>query len=291
MAMNYSYYPGCSLESTAPDFNISTKKIIEFLGLDIEDIPDWVCCGASSLHPQDKLLSVAVPALTIDSANKMKKDIMVQCPSCLAHLKEAKSVLDEGGELSKGIKEITEKDISSNLKIRHFSEILIDEYGLDKISEKVTKKLENLKVACYYGCVIVRPKKLMQYDDTDYPMIMDKLIQTTGADVVDWPSKTKCCGASYSISRVDVVYDLTYKILSMAKKNGAELISVLCPLCHINLDLRQKEIEKRYNEKFNLPVLYYTQLLGLSFGIDPKDLALDRLFVSPFNLLKSKGII
>ena len=289
--MNYSYYPGCSLESTSPDFNLSTKKIIEFLDLDIDDIPDWLCCGATSLHPQDKLLSVALPALTIESANKINKDIMVQCPSCLSHLKEAKSVLDEKKELGKEVNELLERDISSNLKIRHFSEILVDEYGIDKIKEKVVKKLENFKVASYYGCVIVRPKKLMQYDDPENPTIMDKLVEATGAEAVDWPFKTKCCGASFSISRTDIVYDLTYEILRMAKNNGADLISVLCPLCHINLDLRQKAIEKRYNEKFNLPILYYTQLLGLAFGLDPKELALDRLFVSPFNILKNKGIL
>ncbi|MBP8707938.1 MAG: CoB--CoM heterodisulfide reductase iron-sulfur subunit B family protein [Caldisericia bacterium] len=292
MTMDYAYYPGCSLESTSPDFNISTNALIKFLDLGIDEIPDWTCCGASALHPQDKLLSVALPALTIESANKIKKDIMVQCPACLAHLKESRNVISEGGELAEQLSKILEgHDISPNINIKHFSEILLNEYGLGNLQDKVVRKLNGLKVVCYYGCVIVRPKKLMQYDDPENPTIMDKLISITGADVLDWPFKTRCCGASYSISRVDVVYDLTYEILSMAKKVEANAISVLCPLCHVNLDLRQKAIEQRYGEKFNLPVFYYTQLLGLSFGIDPKELALDRLFVSPFPLLESNNLI
>lgn len=290
--MNYSYYPGCSLESTSPDFNESTKALIKALDLEIEELPDWTCCGASAIHPQDKLLSVALPALTIESANKLNKDIMVQCPACLSHLKESRNVIAEGGELAKDVLKMLEgHSISPNIKIRHLSEILIDEYGLDNLKEKVVRKLDGLKIACYYGCVIVRPKKLMQYDDPEDPTIMDKLVSITEAEVLDWPFKTKCCGASYSIARVDVVYDLTYEILSMAKKSGANAISVLCPLCHVNLDLRQKAIETRYGEKLNLPIFYYTQLLGLALGIDPKELALDKLFVSPFPLLESNNLI
>jgi heterodisulfide reductase subunit B len=290
--MNYSYYPGCSLESTSPDFNESTKALIKFLNLEIEELPDWTCCGASAIHPQDKLLSVALPALTIESANKLKRDIMVQCPACLAHLKESRDVIAEGGELAQDLSKLLEgHNVSPNIKIRHFSEILLDEYGLDNLKEKVVRKLEGLKIACYYGCVIVRPRKLMQYDDPENPTVMDKLISITGAEVLDWPFKTRCCGASYSIARVDVVYDLTYEILSMAKKAGANAISVLCPLCHVNLDLRQKAIENRFGEKLNLPIFYYTQLLGLALGIDPEELALSRLFVSPFPLLESNNLI
>jgi len=290
--MNYAYYPGCSLESTSPDFNESTKTLIRFLDLSMEELPDWTCCGASAIHPQDKLLSVAIPALTIESANKLKKDIMVQCPACLAHLKESRNVMAEGGKLAEDLSKLLEgHEVSPNIKIRHFSEILLDEYGLENLKEKAVRKLKGLKIACYYGCVIVRPKKLMQYDDPENPTIMDKLLSVTGAEVLDWPFKTRCCGASYSIARVDVVYDLTYEILSMAKKASANAIAVLCPLCHVNLDIRQKAIEDRYDEKFNLPIFYYTQLLGLSFGIDPRELALDRLFVSPFQLLESNNLI
>jgi len=189
------------------------------------------------------------------------------------------------------LKETIGREIAGKLKIKHFSEILTQEIGLETLQTKVTKPLKDLKIANYYGCVIVRPQELMQYDDPEDPQVMDKLVNTTGAESISWPFKTKCCGAGSSISKTEVTLDMTYQILSMAKKNGADAISVLCPLCHINLDFRQPQIERRYKEKFNLPVFYYTQLLGLAFGLDPKKLALDRLFVSPFPLLKSKGIL
>ncbi len=289
--MNYAYYPGCSLESTSPDFHLSTLALIDFLDLGIEEIPDWTCCGASAIHPDNKLMSVALPALTLDAANKENKDIMVQCPACFAHLRESQHAIKQADQMSNDITEVIGKKVDASLKIKHFSEILVHEYGLDKLKEKRVKSLEGLSIASYYGCVIVRPKKLMEYDDPENPMLMDQLIEATGAKSVNWPFKTKCCGAGNSISRTDVVLDLTYEILRLAKQNGAEAISVLCPLCHINLDLRQKAIEKRYKEKFNLPIFYYTQLLGLSFGLDPKKLALDRLFVSPFPLLRNKGLL
>ena len=289
--MNYAYYPGCSLESTSPDFNLSTEALIEFLALDIPEVEDWVCCGASSLHPENKLASLALPALTIESAEKQKRDIMVQCPACYAHLRESQEALIHEGTMQDNLKEAIGREISAKLKIKHFSEVLMQEIGLEALQAKVTKPLKDIKIANYYGCVIVRPQELMQYDDPEDPQVMDKLINITGAESVSWPFKTKCCGAGSSISKTEVTLDLTYQILSMAKKNGADAISVLCPLCHINLDFRQPQIERRYKEKFNLPVFYYTQLLGLAFGLDPKKLALDRLFVSPFPLLKSKGIL
>lgn len=289
--MKYAYYPGCSLESTSPDFNESTKAIVEFLGLGIGELPDWVCCGASSLHPSDKLMSLALPSLTLESANKDGKDIMVQCPACYAHLREAQEALNHEGPEKDDLTKVIGREIPAKMKIKHLSEILINEIGIPALQEKMIKKLEGMKIASYYGCVIVRPQHLMKYDDPENPMVMDKLISATGARSVEWPFKTKCCGAGYSISKTEVTLDMTYEILSQAKKNGAEAISVLCPLCHINLDLRQKAIEQRYHEKFNLPIFYYTQLLGLAFGLNPKKLALDRLFVNPFPLLKSKGLL
>ena len=289
--MNYGYYPGCSAKSTAPDFDASTLAIIDFLDLRIKELKDWVCCGASSLHSVDKVIHTSLSAMTLDAANKEKKDIMVQCPACLAHVLEAKEVLNENGDLASDVKEAVGKEIEAKMKISHFSSILHDEYGLEKIKEKVSNSLNKLKVASYYGCLIVRPADLMKYDEPENPMKMDHLMQACGAETIDWPFKTKCCGASTAISDTDITLDLTYEILRMAKQNGAECITVLCPLCQNNLDLRQKKIEDRYGEKLGLPVIYYTQLMGLAFGLDPISLQLDRLFVDPFPLLKSKGII
>ncbi|MDD4614963.1 MAG: CoB--CoM heterodisulfide reductase iron-sulfur subunit B family protein, partial [Caldisericia bacterium] len=284
-------YPGCSEKSTAPELDATTLALIDFLHLDIKELKDWVCCGASSMHSVDKVLHTALSVMTLDAANAEERDIMVQCPACLAHVLEAKEVLSKDSELKSDVLEAVGKQVDANMKIRHFSSILHDEYGLDKIREKVTNPLQSLSIASYYGCLIVRPPERMQYDDPENPMVMDQLMSTCGAEIVQWPFKTKCCGAGTAISDTDVSLDLTYEILRMAKNNGAECICVLCPLCQNNLDLRQKKIEQRYGEKLNLPVLYYTQLLGLAFGLDPIMLQLNRLFVDPFPLLKRKGIL
>ncbi|MDD4028860.1 MAG: CoB--CoM heterodisulfide reductase iron-sulfur subunit B family protein [Caldisericia bacterium] len=289
--MKYGYYPGCSAKSTAPELDATTLALIDFLHLDIKELKDWVCCGASSMHSVDKVLHTALSVMTLDAANAEERDIMVQCPACLAHVLEAKEVLSKDSELKSDVLEAVGKQVDANMKIRHFSSILHDEYGLDKIREKVTNPLQSLSIASYYGCLIVRPPERMQYDDPENPMVMDQLMSTCGAEIVQWPFKTKCCGAGTAISDTDVSLDLTYEILRMAKNNGAECICVLCPLCQNNLDLRQKKIEQRYGEKLNLPVLYYTQLLGLAFGLDPIMLQLNRLFVDPFPLLKRKGIL
>jgi len=289
--MKYGYYPGCSAKSTAPEFDASTLALIDYLHLDIKELKDWVCCGASSLHSVDKVLHIALSAMTLDAANAEERDIMVQCPACLQHVLEAKEVLSEETDLRADVVEAVGKNVASDMKIRHFTSILHDEYGIDKIREKVTTSLESLHIASYYGCLIVRPPELMQYDDPENPMVMDNLIAACGAQTVQWPFKTKCCGAGTAISDTDISLDLTYEILRMAKNNGADCIAVLCPLCHNNLDLRQKRIEERYGEKMDLPVFYYTQLLGLAFGLDPNMLQLNRLFVNPFPLLKSKGIL
>jgi heterodisulfide reductase subunit B len=289
--MKYGYYPGCSAKSTAPELDATTLALIDFLHLDIKELKDWVCCGASSLHSVDKVLHTALSVMTLDAANADERDIMVQCPACLAHVLEAKEVLSEDSAMKSDVLEAVGKQVDAKMKIHHFSSILHDEYGLDKIREKVKNPLDSLKIASYYGCLIVRPPELMQYDDPENPMVMDNLLSACGAEPVQWPFKTKCCGAGTAISDTDVSLDLTYEILRMARNNGAECIAVLCPLCQNNLDLRQKKIEQRYGEKLNLPVLYYTQLLGLAFGLDPIMLQLNRLFVDPFPLLKSKGIL
>jgi heterodisulfide reductase subunit B2 len=289
--MKYGYYPGCSAKSTAPELDATTLALIDFLHLDIKELKDWVCCGASSLHSVDKVLHTALSVMTLDAANAEERDIMVQCPACLAHVLEAKEVLSEDSDMKSDVLEAVGKQVDATMKIHHFSSILHDEYGLDKIREKVTNPLHSLKIANYYGCLIVRPPELMQYDDPENPMVMDNLLSACGAENIVWPFKTKCCGAGTAISDTDVSLDLTYEILRMARNNGAECIAVLCPLCQNNLDLRQKKIEQRYGEKLNLPVLYYTQLLGLAFGLDPIMLQLNRLFVDPFPLLKRKGIL
>lgn len=290
--MKYGFYPGCSLHSTAKEYNSSTKGVAKNFGIELVEIKDWICCGATSGHTTFNYLSLALPA---ENMNSVKKDglseLAVCCAACFNRLKVANHVISNEPDKKEKINEIIKSKYDGDIKVKHFLEILVKDYTLEKISEKILKKLNGLKVACYYGCLLVRPDKIMRFDDPENPMIMDNLISALGAEPVDWSFKTECCGASFSLTKTDSVLRLGNDILRGAKETEAECIAVACPLCQSNLDLRQKSIERKYNEKYNLPVFYFTQLVGLALGIDKKELGLEKLMINPEKLLHEKNII
>jgi heterodisulfide reductase subunit B len=215
----------------------------------------------------------------------------VCCAACFNRFKIANHYVLNDPEKRQKINQTLESDYKGEITVRHFLEILSQDYGSDNLGKKVVNKLEGLKVACYYGCLLVRPHKIMQFDDEENPLIMDKIMQATGAHALDWPGKVECCGASFSITKTDVVLRVCNDILQMAVEAGADCIAVGCPLCQSNLDLRQSEINKKYGKTFEIPVLYFTQVLGLALGIDWKKLGLDKHIVEPVKLLKAKNII
>ena len=172
----------------------------------------------------------------------------------------------------------------------HLLEILCKDIGLDRIAAAVSRPLTGLKVACYYGCLLARPPEVTNFDDAENPTLMDKLMQAAGAEPIDWPHKTECCGASASITDSSIVLELGDKILGMAQAAGAECIVTACPLCQLNLDLRQKDMEAKFGRRYNLPVFYFTQLLGLAMGCPAEELSLKSLVVAPRELLAAKGI-
>ncbi|MEW6041563.1 MAG: CoB--CoM heterodisulfide reductase iron-sulfur subunit B family protein [Elusimicrobiota bacterium] len=287
--MKYAYYPGCSLHSTSKEYDISTRAVAEMLGIELLEIPDWICCGATPAHVTIHHLSLALPEKNlILSKSTGVNEMAVCCAACFNRLKIANYVARTDEEKRQKINKLLGEDYSGEVEIKHLLEILVNDYGLEKISRKVTHKLDKLKVACYYGCLLVRPLEIMKFDDAENPQIMDRLMSAIGAEPVDWPYKVECCGASFSLTKTDIVLKLGNDILQMAKESSADCIVVACSLCQSNLDLRQKEIEKKYKTKFNLPVLYFTQLIGLSLGIEPSKLGLDKHIVSPKTLLKDK---
>lgn len=284
--MKYAYYPGCSLHSTAKEYDLSTKEVAAALGIKLEEIPDWICCGATPAHITMHLLSLALPVKNLLLAKHAgAEEVVTCCAACFNRLKTANSLMEKNPEHRENVQKITGEDYKGELQVKHFLDILINTYGLEKISQKAVKKLSGLKVACYYGCLLTRPHAITQLDDLEDPKLMDDLMKAIGAEPVIWPYKTECCGASFSLTKTDVVLKLSSDILQMACDEGAEVIVVACPLCQSNLDLRQEMINKKFKKNFNIPILYFTQLVGLSLGIEPKKLGLDKNIISPLNLV------
>lgn len=289
--MKYAYFPGCSLQSTAREYDMSTREVAGALGIELVEIPDWICCGATPAHITMHLLSIALPVKNIIKAKEMDSfEIATCCAACFSRLKIANHIMETDPDHRDKVNRIVGANYKGDVTVRHFLDILVNRYGLDSIGEKIQHKLEGLKVACYYGCLLTRPQEITELDDQEAPHIMDLLMETIGAESVDWPYKMECCGASLSLTRTDVVLRLCNDILQMARDEGAEAVVVACPMCQSNLDLRQKEINEKYNKEFNMPVLYFTQLLGLALGIEPKRLGLKKHIVSPKKLLREKQL-
>ena len=285
---SYVFYPGCSLEGTARDFHLSTTAVAKALGLALPEIPNWVCCGSTPAHQTDPLLALALPAQNLAAAGG--RTVAVCCAACYSRLKVANHEIAGDPAVRQQVAKVIGRDYDGQTPILHLLEILARDLGPAAIAARVRQPLRGLKVACYYGCLLSRPPAVTQFDDAENPTLMDQVLRAAGAQALDWPHKTECCGASYSITEVSIVLSLTRELLAMAKAAGADCIATACPLCQINLDMRQQDIERKYGEQYGLPVFYFTQLLGLSFGLSAGELGLSSLIVDPLPLLKARGL-
>lgn len=278
--MNYAFFPGCSLESTAWDYDRSTRAVCEALDIELTDIPDWVCCGSTPAHASNGSLAVALPVLNLQKARAAGfPEVLAACASCYARLRTANHKVRNDPMERERARRITGKTYDGDVRVRHILDVLFNDVGVKEIRKRIRSPLEGLRVASYYGCLLSRPREVVAFDDAEHPTCMDELVKATGAMAVDWPYKTECCGASLSISKTAVVNRLGYRLLSMAHRAGAECIVVACSLCQLNLDFRQPEARKNQNPIPDLPVLYITQLLGLALGLSSKELGLDGLTV------------
>lgn len=284
----YAFFPGCSMESTAADFLLSTMGVAEALGIRLEEIPDWTCCGSTPAHATDSLLAASLPARNLALAQDMGvEDVVVCCAACYSRLAGANLALRGDEALRAQVADATGSDYSGGLRVRHFLQVLMDDLGLSEIRDSVVQKLAGLKPACYYGCLLTRPRELSILEDPEDPQLMEYLVRALGAEPVEWPYKTECCGASFAISRTEKVHSLCRDILTMAKDSGANSVVVACPLCQSNLDLRQSDIEQSAGE-IGLPVFYFTQLLGLALGLSEKSLGIDKLMTDPARVLAGR---
>ncbi len=284
--MRYAYYPGCSAESTARDMHQSTLAVAKALGIDLVEPKGWTCCGATAGHQTDRLLAVSLPAANLSKVQDMKLDMLVNCAACYSRMKVANHEISSHANIRQGVRDALDRDYDGSVKVRHLLEVLLEDVGLPAIKRAVTRPLNGLKVACYYGCLLVRPTKILKIDDPENPTSHDRLVTAMGGTSLEWPSKVECCGGGLSLSRTDVVVELSGSIIDMAASVGADCIAVSCPMCQVNLDLRQQDINKQTGKNYQIPIVYITQLLGLCLGIGPGDLGFDKLMVPATNVLK-----
>lgn len=289
--MRYAYFPGCSLSATGYDYHLSLKFVARALGIDLIEVRDWVCCGASSAHATSHLLSVALPVLNLSHAEQDGfEKLIAPCLACLSRFKAANVELEHDGNLKGKIYQVFDYKYQGKVRVYHPLEVFL-EMGLERIREKMRKRLSGLRIACYYGCVFTRPPKIAQFDSVENPQSMDTILKNLGAETIDWDFKTECCGVSMTLTRSDIVLKLSNDILREAKESGANAIAVACPLCQANLDGRQRQIEEAYKVRYRLPILYITQLMGLSFGATPREVGLQKLITSPQEVLGSIGVM
>jgi len=286
--VSYVFFPGCSLDGTAKDFHRSTLAVAARLGLGLPELRDWICCGSTAAHASDALLADALPARNLAAAEG--RTLAVACAACYSRLRTANHHIAGDAGLRARVAAVVGVDYDGRTPVMHLLEILSRDVGRARIAAAVRRPLTGLKVACYYGCLLTRPPEIAGFDDTENPTLMDQLLEVAGATPVDWPHKTECCGASASITDPAIVLELTMKILSMARAAGADCIATACPLCQLNLDLRQRDVEAWSGQRFGLPVFYFTQLLGLAVGCSASEVSLGSLVVEPGALLESKGI-
>ncbi len=283
MSSEILYYPGCSLESTGKEFDLSSRAVCAALGLKLTEIDDWSCCGATSAHNMDQLLSLALPARNLALAQETGLDIAVPCAACYSRLKTADHVLRNNQELRGEIESVTGFTFKGQSNVLSMLEAMVSIVGLDAIKQKVVKHLNELPVVCYYGCLLVRPPEVTRFDRAEYPQVMDRLVEALGAKPLTWSYKTECCGASLSLTNAGMVEKLVGRITKAAKEAGASAIITACPLCQSNLEMRQPRGEQA------IPSLYFTELMGLAMGLAEARSWLGKHLVSPEQVLQQIG--
>jgi len=288
--MKYAFFPGCSLESSAWEFDQSVRAVFRALGIELEEIPDWVCCGSTPAHATNATLAVALPAINLLAAREMGCSVATACASCYSRLRTANHKIRSEPEQRKRAERMIGKPYDGGVEVRHVLDILVNDFGLQAIRERLLQPLEGLRVACYYGCLLTRPPEIVAFDDAEHPTSMEDLLAAAGAEPVEWPFKTECCGAGLSMTQPETVNRLSHRLLSMARSAGAQCIAVACQMCQMNLDLRQADATRAHGEIPETPVLFVTQLLGLALGLSSKELGIEALAVSPGSLIGSSGV-
>ncbi len=279
--MKYSYYPGCAQHGTAVDYRMSVEAVFRRLGIELEEIKNWNCCGA--LHVDDMTTRVALSARTMAAGKGL--DVVTPCNLCYSNLMRANTGFEDAALKNRVNGALTTK-YDGGAKPKHLLEVIVKDMGLPKLAEHVKRQLK-IKAVPYYGCLLTRPEN--KFDSPENPKSLDELISSLGAEPVKYYYKTKCCGGPILITNEDLALELAKDLLVMAKESGADCMVVTCPMCHLQLDAKQKGVEAKFNIKIDMPIIYFTQLIGLAMGISPKELGLDKHLVQTDAFISKAG--
>lgn len=291
--MEIAYYPGCSLHASSQLYDIQNKLVFKKLNVDLREIEDWNCCGATSASKTNDFLSVALPARNLGIADATGlSEILIPCSSCYSRTLVSQKRLQEDTSLRETINEELSHKVKGKIKVSSILEVLLPRVASGELSEKATKKLEGLKPACYYGCLLTRfPSDVAVPDDVENPQGMETVCKALGAEPIDWGYKTDCCGASAAVNDADVSLGLMAKILKDAAARGTNCFVTTCPMCQFNVDAYQDQVAEKYGIRERLPVYFITELMGIAMGMSPQAMQLDRHFVDSMRLLKELKLI
>ncbi|OGN72953.1 MAG: hypothetical protein A2X25_10370 [Chloroflexi bacterium GWB2_49_20] len=285
----YAYYPGCSLESLGKSYHLSTLEVAARLGIEFKELEDWNCCGATAYFPVDELLAYTLSARNLAIAEKTGlKDFVAPCSACFKNAYTTNKYLNSDPDLAEHINYALEEDnlhVAGTMQVRHLIEVFVEDIGLDAIKEKVTYPLNNLKVAPYYGCQLVRPRK--GNENVENPRYFEELLSALGAEPIEFESKTRCCGGSLIVTNRAAALDMVEKLLQDAVNSHAQIIATTCPMCTVNLEVYQSQVNREFHTNYSIPIVYFTQLMGTSFGCTPKRLGINKEII-PRALEKSQ---
>lgn len=281
----YAYFPGCSLEKIAISYHQSSMETTRKLGVELKELEDWNCCGATAYSHVDELLAYTLCARNIAMAEKAKLDLVAPCSACYKNTYFTNKHLQEDPDLADHINYALEEDdltFSGSVKIKHLMEVLVDDVGLKEIQSKVVKPLEGLRVAPYYGCQILRPRK--DGEEVENPDYFEALLAAVGAEPVDYALKAYCCGGSLILTSRKAALSMCRNLLQHAVDREAVMIATACPMCQINLECYQSQVNQEFGTDFSMPIVYFTQLVGLALGVSPKKLGIGKELISAASL-------
>jgi len=268
----YAYYPGCSLESLGKDYHLSALAVAAELGLDLQELEDWNCCGATAYFPVDELLAHTLVARNLAIAEQTGlQDFVAPCSACYKNAYTTNKYLKTDPDLAEHLNYALEADnlsVEGKMRVRHLIEVIIEDVGLEAIKQKVNHPLRGLRVAPYYGCQIVRPRK--DKENVENPQFFEELLSALGAEPVDYAYKARCCGGSLIITNRKAALDMVYRLLQNAVNSGANVIATTCPMCNVNLEVYQGQVNREFGTHFSIPVVYFTQLMGMALGLEAK---------------------
>jgi len=288
--MRYAYFPGCSLEHSAAAYDLSTRAVAAQLGLELVEIDDWNCCGATEYKAINLAVAYALSARNLALVEPGLDQVIAPCSACYLNLRTTDHSMAQYPSISAQVKEALAADGLSyqpgRLQVRHLLDAIVNDVGLEAIAARVRKPLYGLRLAPYYGCMIVRPGD--GFDSPEYPQHLDRLLKALGAEVLDFPLKAHCCGGHMAQISPETAYHLLHRLLQGATNIGADLIVTLCPMCQLNLDAYQGHVNRHLGTDFHLPVLFFTQMMGLAFGLEAKVLGISREMVPAAPVLEAK---